>query len=147
MLIPFISFSRNCIYFCPSNCYSSLHMDKGTTTVAWIQLHHQGLELYFTICVLYYNIIHLNLIFFLNFNGSLLVLPSKFIIFWYSFLSICIYIYNNWSLSVIACCFTSGMYLSLGIHIDCTNNHLFARLLIFFDPHKYSLKQRSQSSQ
>ena len=61
--------------------------------------------------------------FVLNFGGWLFVLPSKFMIFWYCILSLCIYNhnYNNRNLSIICCHFSCDIDLSSGISVGSNN--------------------------
>ena len=56
----------------------------------------------------------------LSFDGCLLVLSSKFMIFWYSIVPLLLlyYNYNNRSSIIICSQFSGGMYISLNILVD-----------------------------
>ena len=96
---------------CTHHCH---HKELTYTSSFWAWFDHFG-------CILHYLYNHSPQpsFFVLNFDGWLIVLSSKSMIFWYSILFVNIYDYDNRSSSIICCCFSGGMYISLGILVSC----------------------------
>ena len=92
---------------CSSNWYSSLDND---ITEIWLKRYSFELDL--TICIISSTCTtHFNPLYVQNLDGWLVVLWSKFIIFWYSILSLHIDVYNNLSLSIIQLLFWWYVFL------------------------------------
>ena len=109
-----------------SDCYGSPHKYASVTITTETYFHHQGIEFDF-LHVWYISFkrsLALILFLVLDFDDWSLFLSSEYLIFWYSIFTLYIYSYNNWSLSIICCCFSGGMYVFLHVSVGfgfCAN--------------------------
>ena len=113
----------SCICSSSIDCYSFLHKYARNTidTETWLQ--HRCIEFDLTICIISSVILIIIHLIPLSCPEFLIIsfFPANL---WSSGTLVSLFIcnYNNWSLSIIGCCFSSDMYISLGFPVGCADS-------------------------
>ena len=128
LLISFVCFSCCCIYSCYINCCGSHHKDLNLALESWVWLEYK------LTCYMFHVHHHSpqSSSFFREFrrlNLNLYEFLSKFLIFWYSILTIYIYNYNNENSLIICCCLSDDIYFFFCIGCEDVSSICAANLL------------------